>query len=88
MKLIYTGDFERLKEFGMFHNPSSEVWLDDKDYQLLRIYEDDGTIELETTQTSFGNYKLSEKLNSKALSIFYDLIQAGLVRKEENENNK
>ena len=83
MKLIYTGDFERLKEFGMFHNPSSEVWLDDKDYQLLRIYENDRTIELETIQTSFGNYELSEKLNSKALSILYDLIQAGLVKKEE-----
>ena len=85
MKLIYTGDFERLKEFGMFHNPSSEVWLDDKDYQLLRIYENDRTIELETMQTSFGNYELSEKLNSKALSILYDLIQAGLVKKEEKK---
>ena len=83
MKLIYTGDFEQLKKFGMFYNPSSEVWLDDKDYQLLHIYEDDRTIELETMQTSFGNYELSEKLNSKALSIFYDLIQVGLVRKEE-----
>lgn len=83
MKLIYTGDFERLKDFGMFHNPSSEVWLDDKDYQLLRIYEDDRTIELETMQTSFGNYELSEKLNSKALSILYDLIQSGLVKKED-----
>ena len=89
MKLIYTGDFERLKDFGMFHNPSSEIWTDDKDYQILTIYEDDRTTELETMQTSFGNYKLSEKLNSKALSIFYDLIQSGLVRKEEeNENNK
>ena len=68
MKLIYTGDFERLKDYGMFHNPSSEVWLDDKDYQLLRIYENDRTIELETMQTSFGNYELSKKLNSKALS--------------------
>ena len=83
MKLIYTGDFERLKDYGMFHNPSSEVWLDDKDYQLLRIYENDRTIELETMQTGFGNYELSKKLNSKALSIFYDLIQAGLVKKEE-----
>ena len=76
-------DLKELKEFGMFHNPSSEVWLDDKDYQLLRIYEDDRTMQLETMQTSFGNYELSEKLNSKALSILYDLIQAGLVKKEE-----
>ena len=76
-------DLKELEKFGMFHNPSSEVWLDDKDYQLLRIYENDRTIELETIQTSFGNYELSEKLNSKALSILYDLIQAGLVEKVE-----
>ena len=85
MKLIYTGDFERLKEFGMFHNPSSEVWLDDKDYQLLRIDEIDREIELETIQIGFGNFALEEKLNNKALSILYDLIQAGLVRKEEED---
>jgi len=83
MKLIYTGSFEQLEKFGMFHNPSSEVWLDDKDYQILTIYENDRTIKLETIQASFGNYELSEKLNSKALSIFYDLIKAGFVKKEE-----
>lgn len=85
MKLIYTGDFERLKDFGMFYNPSSEVWLDDKDYQLLRIDEINRTIEFETIQIGFGNYKLEDKLNSKALSILYDLIQAGLVRKEKED---
>ena len=83
MKLIYTGDFERLKEFGMFHNPSSEMWVDDKDYQLLRIDEINREIDLETIQIGFGNYKLEDKLNGKALSILYDLIQAGLVRKED-----
>ena len=89
MKLIYTGSFEQLQKFGMFHNPSSEVWLDDKDYQILTIYEDDRTIELKTIESSFGNYELSEKLNSKALSIFYDLIQAGIVKKEEEyESNR
>ena len=83
MKLIYTGDFERLKEFGMFYNPSSEVWLDDKDYQLLRIDEINRTIEFETIQIGFGNYKLAKAINDKSLSILYDLIQSGLVKKEE-----
>ena len=85
MKLIYTGDFERLKEFGMFHNPSSEVWLDDKDYQTLRIDENDREIELETVEKGFGNYKLAKAINDKSLSILYDLIQSGLVKKEEED---
>ena len=83
MKLIYTGEFDKLEDFGMFHNPSSEVWLDDKDYQLLTINEIDRTIELETIQIGFGNYELETKLNDKVLSIFFDLIQAGFVKKEE-----
>lgn len=83
MKLIYTGDFERLKDFGMFYSPSSKVWLDDKDYQSLRIYENDREIELETVEKGFGNYKLAKAINDKSLSILYDLIQAGLVKKEE-----
>lgn len=85
MKLIYTGDFERLKDFGMFHNPSSKVWLDDKDYQSLRIDENDREIELETVEIGFGNYKLAKAINDKSLSILYDLIQAGFVRKEEED---
>lgn len=85
MKLIYTGDFERLKEFGMFHNPSSEVWLADKDDQSLIIDENDREIELETVQIGFGNYKLEKAINDKSLSILYDLISAGLVKKVEEK---
>lgn len=83
MNLIYTGSFEELEKFGMFHNPSSEVWLSDKDYQILTIDEHSNVVCLETIQLGFGKYKKQEELNNKALCILYDLISANLIKKEE-----
>lgn len=82
MNLIYTGSFEELEKFGMFHNPSSEVWLSDKDYQILTIDEHNNVVCLETIQLGFGKYKEQEELNNKALCILYDLISANLIKKE------
>ena len=83
MNLIYTGSFEELEKFEMFHNPSSEVWLSDKDYQILTIDEHNNVVCLETIQLGFGKYKEQEELNNKALCILYDLISANLIKKEE-----
>ena len=80
MKLIYTGDFERLKEFGFeYDNDLSdnfeEVYSVKVEYQKLCVMKSDGTI------------FLYEPFNSNAFIlkniILYDLIQAGLVRKKE-----
>ena len=83
MNLIYTGSFEELEKFGMFHNPSSEEWLTDKDYQILTIDEHNNIVCLQTIQLGFGKYKEQEELNNKALCILYDLISANLIKKEE-----
>ena len=80
MKLIYTGDFGRLKEFGFKYdsnlsNNFEEVYSVKKEYQKLCILKNDGTI------------FLYEPFNSNAFilknTILYDLIQKGLVKKED-----
>ena len=80
MKLIYTGDFERLKEFGFEYDSNlsdnlEEVYSVKEKYQKLCILKNDGTM------------FLYEPYNSNVFilknTILYDLIQAGLVKKEE-----
>ena len=82
MKLIYTGDFERLKDFGFEYDSNlsdnlEEVYSVKQKYQKLCISKSDGTI------------FLFEPYNSNAFilksTILYDLIQAGLVKKEEED---
>lgn len=84
MKLIYTGDFERLKEFGFEYDSNlsdnfEEVYSVKKEYQKLCILKNDGTI------------FLYEPFNSNTFilknTILYDLIQAGLVKKEEEQTS-
>lgn len=80
MKLIYTGDFERLKDFGFEYDSNlsdnlEEVYSVQEKYQKLCILKNDSTM------------FLYEPYNSNAFilknTILYDLIQAGLVKKEE-----
>ncbi len=86
MKLIYTGDFERLKDFD-FKKEAEKCYyyLKRKDFEIFiwvvkgydykprHIY-----IEVEDYSMILSDF-----------GILYDLIQAGLVKKEEkNENNK
>ena len=80
MKLIYTGDFGRLKEFGFEYdsnlsNNFEEVYSVKKGYQKLCILKNDGTI------------FLYEPFNSNTFilknTILYYLIQKGLVKKED-----
>ena len=83
MKLVYTGDFERLKDFGFEYDSHlsdnfEEIYSVQKEYQKLCILKNDGTI------------FLYEPFNSNAFIlkniILYDLISAGLVKKVgENE---
>ena len=80
MKLIYTGDFERLKEFGFefFENGCGTTGysLFDKNKGFVNIIEKD---------KEFYNKYDDEKTIPKniPLELLYDLIQAGLVRKEK-----
>lgn len=76
MKLIYTGDFERLKDFG---------FVKDK-YNVIYTYNQNRftgvRIEIETKR--IGLYNSADIIVEKeTLCVLYDLIQAGLVRKEE-----
>lgn len=82
MKLIYTGDFERLKDFGFEYDSNlsdnfEEIYSVQKEYQKLCILKSDGTI------------FLYEPYNSNAFIlkniILYDLIKADLLEKVEDK---
>lgn len=76
MKLIYTGDFERLKEFGFeeyeyyysYGYENRELWISiDKKTKEIEINEPFRDVDGEENN----------------IVILYDLIKAGLVKKEE-----
>lgn len=76
MKLIYTGDFERLKEFGFeeyeyyysYGYENRELWISiDKKTKEIEINEPFRDVDGEENN----------------IVILYDLIQAGLVKKEK-----
>ena len=81
MKLIYTGDFEKLEEFGFEKHPLVYIKNNIRNSGNLeenkKIYIDEKT---RIISIGIGLFNTDIEL----VPIF-DLIQAGLVRKEENE---
>ena len=80
MKLIYTGDFERLKDFGFKKEPEkSYYYLSQEDFEIFIWITKGYDYKPRGIYIEVNNYSmiLSE------FGILYDLIQAGLVKKEE-----
>lgn len=80
MKLIYTGDFERLKDFGFefFENGCGTTGYSffDKDKGYVIIVEKD--------REDYNKYGDERKIPKNIPhDLLYDLIKAGLVKKEE-----
>lgn len=73
MKLIYTGDFERLKDFGFEPTMKNQQLI----YVLKNKYFID-VVEINVKTREIVN--LGDRYGNVVL---YDLIQAGLVKKEE-----
>lgn len=74
MKLIYTGDFERLKEFGF--EIDFREWFQFRDKETgIYVYVMPVSKELRWSVSVTGINGIP--------TIFYDLIQAGLVKKED-----
>ena len=76
MKLIYTGDFERLKEFGF----RDEQELCNMNFYYF--YKGQGS--KICIGKSTGKIWTEGTLDRELIKI-YDLIQAGLVKKEEED---
>ena len=77
MKLIYTGDFERLKDFGF----KKINYVNGNVYKYSEVT---GRIELYNIiigQDKIIHYNQTSVYNYLS-SVIYDLIQAGLVKKE------
>ena len=74
MKLIYTGDFERLKEFGF--RDEQEL------YNMNFYYSYKGPGSKICIGKSTGKIWTEGTLDRELIKI-YDLIQTGLVKKEE-----
>lgn len=93
MKLIYTGDFERLKDFGFevgedylyekmhvdsYYNGSKSVVVDENTKEIYII----------CYNFSYDESNMSKKVINKISYVkkyIKDLIQAGFVRKEEED---
>lgn len=75
MKLIYIGDFERLKEFGFVKDKYNVIYTYNQNrFTGLRI---------EVENRRIGLYNSADIIVEKeTLCVLYDLIQAGLVNKE------
>lgn len=74
MKLIYTGDFERLKEFGF--EIDFREWFQFRDKETgVYVYVMPVSKELKWGVSVTGNTGIP--------TIVFDLIQAELVKKEE-----
>lgn len=84
MKLIYTGDFEKLKDFG-FEKKLTHYGLHiDKNYYTIYV-----NVHLDDKTITIRNDYYDNDFECELPSVIYDLIQAGLVKKEEEyENNK
>lgn len=79
MKLIYTGDFERLKEFGFEQRMTYYCLNINKEHYFIEInvyYDKSITIII-------GNEYYDNYFEYEIPSVIYDLIKAGLVKKEE-----
>ena len=77
MKLIYTGDFERLKDFG-FEEYNKEFSRKYKNDIITTI--DKQTRGIEDIDTEYKFLQIKNLGSSKRCN---DLIKAGLVKKEE-----
>lgn len=83
MKLIYTGDFDKLKDFGFKKEPEkSYYYLTQEDFEIFIWITKGYDYKPRCIYIEVNNYSmiLSE------FGILYDLIQAGLVRKEEEND--
>lgn len=94
MKLIYTGEFERLKDFGFevgedylyekmhvdsYYNGSKSVVVDENTKEIYIV----------CYNFSYDESNMSKKIinqTSYVKKYIKDLIQAGLVKKEEKSN--
>lgn len=79
MKLIYTGDFERLKDFGFKYDEFNLAMCDYKYWQYIPV-NSIGVVQIDTTSRIIY---LNDNSRQDGLIKIYDLIQAGLVKKEE-----
>lgn len=74
MKLIYTGDFEKLKDFGF--EVDYREWFQFKDTET-------NTYVYITPVSREIKWSYYMTLITDVSTIIYDLIQGGLVKKEE-----
>lgn len=76
MKLIYTGDFERLKKLG-FKLGVNYYFYKENSIEII-IHYDSKNINI-IHRDCINDYEM------EIPTIIYDLIQAGLVKKEEED---
>lgn len=80
MKLIYTGDFERLKEFG---------FIDEQELCNMNYYYSYRGLGSKICIGKLTHKIWTEGTLDRELIKIYDLIKAGLVKKErENEQKR
>lgn len=80
MKLIYTGDFERLKDFG-FELDGYNNRIYNYTYNYYK-YKPINSIDVIQIDTRTRIIYMCDNSKQDGLIKIYDLIQAGLVRKE------
>lgn len=80
MKLIYTGDFERLKDFGFkYTNVFNEKGLITEENAPSLLWYTKQNDNFEYVDINY----LTREIKATDLCLLYDLIQAELVKKEE-----
>ena len=81
MELIYTGDFERLKDFGFEVDEYNNKICNFK-YNYYK-YKPINSIDVIQIDTRTRIIYMCDNSRQDGLIKIYDLIQAGLVKKEE-----
>jgi len=85
LKIKDNVDLKELEKFGLKYNGGSEVYVDDYDYSVLCIYENNKEILLDTCTIGFNQFSKEKQVNDNAINILYDLIKVDLVEKVEEE---
>ena len=81
MKLIYTGDFERLKDFGFEYDEFNLATCNYKYWQYVPV-NSIGVVQIDIKSRIIF---MNDNIKQDGLIKIYDLIQAGLVKKEEED---
>lgn len=79
MKLIYIGDFERLKEFEFEYDEFNLAMYDYKYWQ----YKPTNSIGVVQIDIKSRIIFMNDNIKQDGLIKIYDLIQTGLVKKED-----